>query len=75
MNSRADLAEPESDAMSQRRLNYAGIHGNRLTQNANAAYDDYDMAQVRTQPRRHLGQDQGKGGSVPRSGVDEWLRR
>jgi len=30
--------------MSQRRLDYAGTHGNRLTQNVNAAYNDYDVA-------------------------------
>ena len=50
MNSGMDLAEPESDAMSRRRLDYASMHGNRLTRNANVAYNDYDMARVHTQP-------------------------
>ena len=50
MNSRMDLAEPESDAMSRRQLDYAGIHGNRLTRNVNAAYNDYDAVRVHTQP-------------------------
>ena len=47
-----DLAEPESDVKSRRRSDYAGAHGNRLPlQNANAAYDNYDPAWVRTQPQ------------------------
>ena len=45
-----DLVEPMSDAMHQRQLDPAGPHGNRLTQNVNAAYDNYDVVWVRTQP-------------------------
>ena len=45
-----DLAKPESDATSRRRSDHTGTYGNRLTQNTDAAYDDYDAAQVRTQP-------------------------
>ena len=48
MNSRTDLAKPESDAMSRRRSDYASTHGNRLTQNVNVAYNDYNVARVRT---------------------------
>ena len=50
MNSRIDLAKPESDAMSRKQSDYAGTHGNRLTQNANAVYNDYDAVWVCTQP-------------------------
>jgi len=48
LNSRTDLAKPESDTMSQRQSNHIGTYGNRLTQNTNAAYNNYDAAQVRT---------------------------
>ena len=61
--------------MSQRQLDYASTYSNRLTQNANAAYNDYDAARVYTQPQQHLGRDWGKGGLVLRSGVDERLRQ
>ena len=43
-------------------------------QNVNTVYDDYDAAQVCTQPQRHLGQDRGKDRSVPRNRIDERLR-
>jgi len=51
-DSRTDLAESESDAKSRRRLDYAGVHGNRLPPwNANVAYNDYDAVWVHTQPQ------------------------
>jgi len=50
LNSRTDLAGPESDVISRRRSDYASTHSNRLPQNANVAYDDYDVAWVCTKP-------------------------
>jgi len=61
--------------MSWRWSDDAGVHGNRLTRNINVAYDDYDAAQVRTQPQWHLGWDLGKGRSVPGSRVDKRVRQ
>ena len=48
MSSRTDLAKPASDVMRRRQSDPAGPRSNRLTQNANVAYDDYDVVRVRT---------------------------